>query len=105
MNAHVLGIAIVIFALLAASAGQAAAPVTGDLALEPCKYTSGDVEYDAECGTLVVPVKYVTILGASFLATVAVYDLVVKRTNVTRFLFGMRPRKKAPDALAPSTSY
>ena len=48
-----------------------------------------------------VPVKYVTILVASFVATVAVYDLVVKRTNVTRFLFGMRPKKKRPEAPAP----
>ena len=48
-----------------------------------------------------VPVKYVTILAASFVATVAVYDLVVKRTNVTRFLFGMRPKKKRPEAPAP----
>ena len=55
MNACVLGITVVIFVLLTAGAGEAAAPMAGDLALEPCKYTSGDVEYDAECGTLVVP--------------------------------------------------
>jgi peptidoglycan/LPS O-acetylase OafA/YrhL len=41
-----------------------------------------------------VSVKYVTILVASFVATVILYDLLVRRTNVTRFLFGMRPLKK-----------
>ena len=39
-----------------------------------------------------VPAKYATIVVASFAATVIVYDLVVKRANVTRFLFGMKPR-------------
>jgi len=33
---------------------------------------------------------------ASLLATILVYDLLVKRTNVTRFLFGMGPKKKPP---------
>jgi peptidoglycan/LPS O-acetylase OafA/YrhL len=43
-----------------------------------------------------VPVKYVTILVASFVATVVLYDLLVRRANLTRFLFGMRPLKKKP---------
>ena len=41
-----------------------------------------------------VPVKFFTIVGASFLVTVLFYDILVKRTNVTRFLFGMKPLKK-----------
>jgi glucan biosynthesis protein C len=46
-----------------------------------------------------VLVKLLTIMVGSFAITTALYDLVVRRTNVTRFLFGMRPLKKQqPDA-------
>jgi glucan biosynthesis protein C len=41
-----------------------------------------------------VPVKFATIVGASLVITVVLYDLLVKRTNITRFLFGLRPKKK-----------
>jgi hypothetical protein len=41
-----------------------------------------------------VPVKYVLILVASMVVTAALYELLVKRFNVTRFLFGMRPKKR-----------
>jgi glucan biosynthesis protein C len=44
--------------------------------------------------------KLVAIIVASFAITMALYDLVVKRTNVTRFLFGMRPKKRPPETLA-----
>ena len=48
-----------------------------------------------------VPVKFVMVLVAAFLATTLLYDLLVKRTTVTRFLFGMRPlRRKPPEAPA-----
>jgi peptidoglycan/LPS O-acetylase OafA/YrhL len=40
-----------------------------------------------------VELKYVTILSLTIATTFLVYDLVVKRTNVTRFLFGMKPKK------------
>jgi hypothetical protein len=33
----------------------------------------------------------VLVTAGSLLATVALYETVVKRTNVTRFLFGMKP--------------
>jgi peptidoglycan/LPS O-acetylase OafA/YrhL len=36
--------------------------------------------------------KYVTILSLTIVTTLLVYDLVVKRTNATRFLFGMKPK-------------
>ncbi len=39
-------------------------------------------------------VKFVIVLVVAFVATVVLYDLLVKRTNVTRFLFGMRPKKR-----------
>ena len=38
-----------------------------------------------------IAVKYVVIVAASLALTVAAYDLLVRRTRVTRFLFGMRP--------------
>jgi glucan biosynthesis protein C len=38
--------------------------------------------------------KFATILVASFMATAILYELLVKRINVVRFLFGMRLKKK-----------
>ena len=35
-------------------------------------------------------IKYVTILVGAIVVSTIVYELLVKRTNVTRFLFGMR---------------
>ncbi|MER6173248.1 acyltransferase [Streptosporangium sp. NPDC001681] len=37
-----------------------------------------------------IVVKYLVIVTASLVLTVAAYDLLVRRTRVTRFLFGMR---------------
>ena len=39
-----------------------------------------------------IGVKYLAINGVTILVTYAVYDLVVKRMDVTRILFGMKPR-------------
>jgi glucan biosynthesis protein C len=47
-------------------------------------------------------VKYLTILVAAVVVSTIIYDLLVKRTNVTRFLFGMRLKKKPPEAPAQS---
>ena len=41
-----------------------------------------------------IPAKYVIILVVSLTATTLIYELLVKRTKVTRFLFGMRMKKK-----------
>jgi len=38
-----------------------------------------------------VVAKYVIILVLAFMGTVMAYDILVRRTNVTRFLFGMKP--------------
>ena len=46
-------------------------------------------------------VKYVTIAVATFVTTTILYDLLVRRNNVMRFLFGMRLKKKPPEAPAP----
>jgi glucan biosynthesis protein C len=43
-----------------------------------------------------VAVKYVTICLASLVATLAVYECVIRRNTVTRFLFGMRHQGLAP---------
>ena len=42
-------------------------------------------------------VKLALITAASLMISIALYELV-KRTDVTRFLFGMRPLKKQPEA-------
>jgi glucan biosynthesis protein C len=47
-----------------------------------------------------VELKYFAILSLSIAATVLAYDLLVKRTNVTRFLFGMKPKRAVAPAMA-----
>lgn len=37
-----------------------------------------------------IPVKYATLVAISFALTFALYELLVRRTRATRFLFGMR---------------
>ncbi|MCX5559738.1 acyltransferase family protein [Streptomyces sp. NBC_00038] len=39
-----------------------------------------------------IPLKYALIVAASLALTLASYELLVRRTRLTRFLFGMRPR-------------
>jgi hypothetical protein len=41
--------------------------------------------------------KYFIITSTSFVAIMAIYELLVRRINILRFLFGMR-RKKKPTA-------
>lgn len=41
-----------------------------------------------------VGIKYTAIIIPSFLVTVLAYDILVKRTNITRFLFGMKTKIK-----------
>ena len=48
------------------------------------------VRVDAGAG-----VKFVAVLFGSLLATVLLYELVVRRVGVTRFLFGMKPLRRA----------
>ena len=43
-----------------------------------------------EAGVLL---KYVVIALASFAVTLLLYEFGVRRTRVTRFLFGMKPRR------------
>ena len=46
-----------------------------------------------------VPAKYLLIIAMSFAIIMVLYEFVVKRTNVTRFLFGMRPKRRASGAV------
>jgi glucan biosynthesis protein C len=39
--------------------------------------------------------KYLIISSTSFVAIVAIYELLIRRINILRFLFGMRLKKKA----------
>ena len=51
--------------------------------------------------------KYLFIALVSFALIMALYDLLVRRFNVMRFFFGMRPKKKpskAPEPLSARTS-
>jgi glucan biosynthesis protein C len=41
---------------------------------------------------LSIPVKYMIICSASFVLIIALYELLIKRINTLRFLFGMRPK-------------
>jgi len=38
--------------------------------------------------------KFIIIVAGSLVVTFALYEVLVKRTNLTRFLFGMRPKRK-----------
>lgn len=40
--------------------------------------------------------KLLIIIPASFAVSMILYDLIIRRLNVVRFLFGMRPKKKQP---------
>jgi glucan biosynthesis protein C len=48
---------------------------------------------------LSILVKYLTIASASFVIIMALYELLIRRFNVPRFLFGMRLKKKRQAAL------
>jgi peptidoglycan/LPS O-acetylase OafA/YrhL len=48
-----------------------------------------------------VPVKFWVIVGASLVITLVLYDLLVKRINVMRFLFGLKPKRKQPQEVKP----
>jgi glucan biosynthesis protein C len=44
--------------------------------------------------SLPIPLKYAVILLVSFCVIVAVYELLVRRWSVLRFLFGMKTKRK-----------
>jgi len=48
-----------------------------------------------------IPAKYAIISSLSFAATMAVYELLIRRVNVFRVLFGMRSKKRQPEAQLP----
>ena len=40
--------------------------------------------------------KFLIVLCASFLVTISLYEFLVRRHNILRFLFGMKPLRKSP---------
>ena len=46
-------------------------------------------------------VEYLIIVLGAFAVTMAVYELLIKRFNALRFLFGMKLRRR-PDAVSPT---
>lgn len=47
-----------------------------------------------------IPLKLLTVVAGSFVATLAIYELVIRRIGPLRALFGMKQRPKAPAAQA-----
>ncbi len=47
-----------------------------------------------------IAIKYVLIAVATFVGTIIAYELLVRRISVSRFLFGMRPKRKPQEAPA-----
>ncbi|HSW01454.1 MAG TPA: hypothetical protein VLI39_14890 [Sedimentisphaerales bacterium] len=44
--------------------------------------------------------QYAIIVLASFAATMALYELLIKRLNLLRILFGLKPRRPGPAVAA-----
>ncbi len=44
-----------------------------------------------------IALKYLIISTTSFAAIMAIYELLVRRINILRFLFGLRLKKKPAD--------
>jgi peptidoglycan/LPS O-acetylase OafA/YrhL len=40
-------------------------------------------------------VKYLVLGSLTYLITIGLYDLAIRRSNLTRFLFGMKPRPRS----------
>ncbi|NCF67495.1 MAG: acyltransferase family protein [Chloroflexi bacterium] len=51
------------------------------------------------------PAKYLVISFSTLVVTLVIYDVAVRRTRATRFLFGLKPKKKEQTVVrAPGTS-
>jgi membrane-bound acyltransferase YfiQ involved in biofilm formation len=48
-----------------------------------------------------IPLKFLIIAVVSFALIMAIYELLIRRFNIVRFFFGMRPKKKPVEAPAP----
>jgi len=49
-------------------------------------------------------VEFAVIAITSLVVTILLYDLVVKRTSMTHFLFGMRPKKEMAKETKPAVA-
>ncbi len=59
------------------------------------------VAYAAVRGGLGLGLTYATILAASLVITAALYEVGVRRANVARFLFGLKPHRHPPVVATP----
>jgi glucans biosynthesis protein C len=60
------------------------------------------VAYVVVAWDLAVWQKFTTVGLAALALTLVAYEVAVRRTNVTRFLFGMRPRRPQPRTTTPT---
>jgi glucan biosynthesis protein C len=54
--------------------------------------------------SLPIPIKYAIILIIAFCVIMAIYELLVRRWSVLRFLFGMKAKRKPEKETAPGVS-
>ncbi len=54
------------------------------------------IGYYAVQWSLDASLKYFAIVAMALVITIALYDILVRRTNVTRFLFGVKPKARTP---------
>ena len=74
---------------MSAGAGKIAGVAVAAALLFACSATA--VSMRAPERASAAPAKYVVVVLASFVVLLAVHDVGVRRTRVTRVLFGMRP--------------
>jgi peptidoglycan/LPS O-acetylase OafA/YrhL len=46
--------------------------------------------------------KYIYTVGITFFITVGIYHLLIRPYNLTRFLFGMKPKRNAKPTVLPA---
>ena len=51
--------------------------------------------------SLGIPLKFLIIAVVAFVVIMAIYELLIRRWNIVRFFFGMRPRRKPATVPAP----
>ena len=47
-----------------------------------------------------VAVQFIAIIAGTLLCAIAIYALLIRQTRITRFLFGLKPRKRQSDQLS-----
>jgi peptidoglycan/LPS O-acetylase OafA/YrhL len=47
-----------------------------------------------------VAVQFIAIIAGTLICAIAIYALLIRQTRITRFLFGLKPRKRQSDQLS-----